>query len=148
MTSRGGGPEQAAVTQHGHCVHLMQCHVQAVQLGQREAKERGSGSLRLTLCLVDLLLGLCLRQLLFSLPLLFLTLKNTANGRGHRDRTPAFQGETQIRRGATQPPGVSEVCLHGVPLPINFCPPALVSLLWKGPTLSLHFRLAFSISLP
>lgn len=40
--------------------------------------------LGLTLGLLALLLGLCLRQLLFSLPLLFLTLKNMAKGTGNQ----------------------------------------------------------------
>lgn len=40
----------------------------------------------LTLCLLDLLLRLCLGQLLFSLPLLLLTLKNMAMGLMNRDR--------------------------------------------------------------
>lgn len=68
------------------------------QLGQWDAEETVP-SMRLTLCLLGLLLGLCLGQLLFSLPLLFFTLKNTTQGRGNRHGRTSFAGASPEKNG-------------------------------------------------
>ena len=72
-------------TQHWHGVHQRPTHrVLAGVAGTVGKSKDADPSWRLTICLLDLLLlGLRLGKLLFSLPLLFLTLKDMAKGKGN-----------------------------------------------------------------